>query len=60
MLSLRNSAPKAHTETSCFILRHNNKVTSKFPELSNLDMLNGTVVFAAQGGVPGFETVMGR
>lgn len=60
MLSLRNSAPKAHTEPSSFILRHNNKVRNKFPELSNLDMLNGTVVFAAQGGVPDFETVMGR
>lgn len=45
--------------------RHNNEVTSKFPELSDLDIpdgtvLDGEVIVAAPGGAPNFEAVMER
>lgn len=45
--------------------RHNNEVTSKFPELLDLDIPNGTVldgeiIVAAPGGAPDFEAVMER
>ncbi|UJE04060.1 ATP-dependent DNA ligase [Bacillus subtilis] len=45
--------------------RHNNEVTSKFPELLDLDIpdgtvLDGEVIVAAPGGAPDFEAVMER
>lgn len=44
---------------------HNNEVTSKFPELLDLDIPDGTVlddevIVAASGGAPDFEAVMER
>lgn len=45
--------------------RHNNEITSKFPELLDLDIpdgtvLDGEVIVAAPGGAPDFEAVMER
>ncbi|MCY9457254.1 ATP-dependent DNA ligase, partial [Bacillus inaquosorum] len=45
--------------------RHNNEVTSKFPELLDLDIpdgtvLDGEVIVAAPDGAPDFEAVMER
>lgn len=45
--------------------RHNNEVTSKFPELLDLDIPNGTVldgevIVAARDGASDFEAIMER